>query len=74
MSLKGQSRRFCPICVGSGLPLRADMQATGGFVAKGHMRKYRSRNGIVRPVNGSTKHARKSVAVEVRRSFLARGG
>src|SRR6201987_3105272 len=31
----GQSRRFCPISSGPVYPLRADMQATGGFRREG---------------------------------------
>jgi hypothetical protein len=31
----GHSRRFRPISIRSGLPLRADMQATGGFRREG---------------------------------------
>jgi hypothetical protein len=73
----------------SALPRQADITARPTMSEKCHMRKWhRSRNGIVRPVNGSTKRPvngstkpcmrenplRWRSHFEFRRSFLARGG
>jgi hypothetical protein len=38
MSQLGQSRRFGPICVGSGLPPEPTCRRRADFVAKGHKR------------------------------------